>query len=418
MKKKELFLLFLTVIYFILPLGAQDTEAVFTPFVTRLQGELRNNLVRLSWVDSPHVQGSVYVYRSSFPFEGTEPFRGAGTWLVEIPYGAQSFIDEIDVYGIQGNSLYYFASASDETGRSYDIPINLTNTVEIRVHGGNTAVEPAPYMAPEPPVRFTLSGISSLDAAVQGDRVIITFNKGSVGSASLYRSTKPIKEIQDLLGSVIVQTKINSPYTDYPVPGIPYYYAVIAEEDIIRGTVEIIEGRNVTRSSVVISTAGQGDSRSREIRAMPLPQLSAGAAIPLTYVPGNTSTPAELNAEAAKALGSIPARNRNEIAQKKPRVFARDLEASNTNAEEYALGFIIRGVFTSKNWNSAREELTRFLALPRSADNNARARFYLGQCYYFLNQNREALFEFLAIQEKYPSESREWIEACLTNSVQ
>ena len=419
MKKKSLFLLFLTVVFFILPLGAEDTEdAVFTPFVTRMQGELRNNLVRLSWVDSPHVRGSVYLYRSSLPFEGTGPFRRTGTRLVEIPYGAQSFIDEIDVYGIQGNSLYYFAAASDETGRSYDIPISLTNTVEIQIHGGNAVNEPAPYMAPEPPARFTPSGISSLDAAVQGDKVIITFSKGSVESASLYRSTKPINEIQDLLGSVIVQTRINSPYTDYPVPGIPYYYAVIAEEDVIRGSVEIIQGRNVTRSPVVISAAGQGDSRTREIRAMPLPQLSSGAAIPLTYVPGNASTPAELSAEAAKALGSIPARNRNETTQKKPRVFSRDLEASNTGAEEYALGSIVRGTFTSKNWNSAREELTRFLALPRTADNNARARFYLGQCYYFLNQNREALFEFLAIQEKYPSESREWIEACLTNPAQ
>ena len=430
MGKKNLFWFLLVMAFTALPLNAQNAETgaapgttvsegtvVFAPFVSHLQGELRNNLVRLSWVDSPHIRGPVYIYRSSFPFDEGDPFRGAGIKIIEIPYGAQSFIDEIDIYGIQGKTLYYFAAASEETGRSYDIPISFTNTVDIEIPAGDIVQEPAPRELPAAAETRTLYGISSVEAAVQGDRVIITFNEGAVKNVSIYRSTRPIRETQDLLGSVIIQTKISSPFTDSPVPGIPYYYAVISEEDLVRGAVEIVPGLNVTRSPVEITTAGQGDFRNRDIRAMPLPLISAHAAIPGTNTFSGPPAPAELSAEAAKALGNIPPRSRSETVKKKPRVFARDLDTSNAGIEEYALGSIIRGSFSQKNWNSARDELVRFLALPRSAEINARSRFYLGQCYYFLHQNREALFEFLAIQDRYPSESREWIEACLTNPV-
>jgi TolA-binding protein len=100
-------------------------------------------------------------------------------------------------------------------------------------------------------------------------------------------------------------------------------------------------------------------------------------------------------------------------ALKTPRVFTRDLEGTPTNGEDYALASIIKGSFFARNWEAAREELAKFLALPRSAEATARAKFYLGQCFYFLRQPREGIFEFLAIQDRFPTEAGEWVQASL-----
>jgi len=419
MKIKYLILFLITVI-FTLPLGAQSTAgsegtAVFAPFVSRLQGEVRNNLVRLSWTDSADVRGPVYIYRSDHPFEGMGPFQGAR--YIEIPYGIQNFIDETEA----GGTLYYFVAASDETGRSYDIPINFTNTISVLISAepasaAGSAVPAAAPIVNEPAAvernAIILPGLASIEAAVLGDRVVITFSEGSTKNATLYRSIRPITQTPDLLGAVIIQTKVSSPYTDYPVPGIPYYYAVIAEEDLVRGAIEIIPGHNATSHPVEISSGRTGDSQNRDIRAMPLPQISVQAAIP--GMPSYNETPpqAQLSPQAAKALGNIPERPRQESALKKPRVFARDLEISAAG-DEHTLSYIVRGPFSSRNWEAARNELARFLVLPRNPDITARARFYLGQCYYFLNQGREGLFEFLAIRERYPAESMDWIQSSL-----
>ena len=389
-----------------LPLAAQSEAKVFAPFVSRLEGEVRNNLVRLSWADSADVRGPVRIYRSDFPFDLDSPLGSLR--LVEIPYGAQSYIDEIESSG----TFYYFASASDETGRSYDIPIPFSNTIGVQVSMNGIAAPFVPAPAPEGRAQRYTAGISSLEANAQGDRIIVTFSTGDARNATLYRSTRPIRETPDLLGAVIIQTQINSPYTDSPVPGIPYYYAVVAEEDLVRGTVEIIPGRNATLAPAVALAGGPapgGEARQMP-RPMPLPQITPSASG--TDYAGIPRT-AELSPQAAKALANIPAQPQAAAELKRPRAFARDLDTSPSGGEDYALTSIVRGPFFAKNWEAAREELARFLALRRSPEAAARARFYLGQCYYFLQRPREGLFEFLAIQDRYPAEAREWIQASL-----
>jgi len=433
MKIMRLFWLFLTMAVILLPLAAQavlvtplrdalsvieekevpSKTEIFAPFVSRLQGELKNNLIRLSWVDSPDVRGPVYVYRSSIPFEttGLQPEIRP----VEVPYGIGSFVDEIETGGTAA-ALYYFAVASDQEGRSYDIPIAYTNTISIQLPAENSAsFVPAAVPRQEPGIPPDKPfGISSLQAVARDNGVLITFSEKQAPSgtsgAVLYRSFQPLRQTPDLLGAVIVQTKISSPFTDYPVPDIPYYYAVITEEDLIRGTVEIVPGHNATLAPVKVSTGRTGPGQ--DIRAMPLPQISVQGAIPALGDYADIPPPKELSPEAAKALGDLPARSAD-AGLKTPRVFARDIAVPQAGGEEYALSLIVKGSFAVRNWEAARDELIRFLALPRSPETKARARFYLGQCSYFLRQPREGLFEFLSIQDRYPIETREWIQASL-----
>jgi hypothetical protein len=255
------------------------------------------------------------------------------------------------------------------------------------------------------------TAIRGITASAEGDKVIISFSAEE--GAVLYRSVRPLREAGDLLNAVIVQPGIVSPFTDYPVPGIPYYYAVIPEADITGGTVRIIPGLNATTQSVEAASGRRAELREPGIRSLPLPQISLQTASPGMNAFNETPPRAELSPEAAKVLGNtIPSSGNRAEPLKKPRVFNQDLEIP-AGGEEHILRSIVQGSFSRNEWEIARDELNRYLALPRSSLPEARARFYLGQCCYFTGAYRESLFEFLAVQSDYPAEAAEWIRSVL-----
>ncbi|QQO08288.1 hypothetical protein [Breznakiella homolactica] len=389
-------------------------SAVFAPFISRLTVEVRNNLIRLSWRDSQDVRGPVYVYRSERPFESTGP--SGLERPVEVPYGVQSYIDEV----VSAGTFYYFIAASDEQGRRYEMAIPLNNTISVAIQDFSEAPVISDGTTENQLPASVQTGLVSLEALLQGDAVIISFRvTGENKTGVLYRSVQPIRRTQDLLSAVIVQSGVQSPFVDYPVPGIPYYYAVVFEEDIARGQVSVVPGQNSTIAAVEVPEGtyrvGLPDRRT-DLRSMPLPLISVYTAVPggtgYTEVP----IPGELSPEAAKAVGDLTRNSsgQKQAIQKQPRAFSQDLEGTS-GGEEYTLKAIVRGPFSKRSWDQARDELIQFLSLPRSSQAEARARFYLGQTYYFLGQPREALFEFLLVQSHYEEEASEWIQATLAD---
>ena len=407
-------LLFLTLIF---PLASQEV-----PIVTQLQGEVRNNLIRLSWQNRSEAEGPVYIYRTPFPvqeeilypdfllFQGVRP--------IEIPFGIVFYVDEVEYHG----TYYYFIAASDTEGYHYNEPILWDNFIGVHVASGLNPPQFTPsyssltapvmtitpqFIAPEMGAQTMQMGISAMQIIPHNDRVIISFSRGNTRSAALYRSIRPILHTPDLLRSVIVQTGITSPFIDFPLPGIPYYYAVINEDDLVRGTVTVIPGVNSSLNPVEVS-AGRDDmgidAPPEAIRLTPLPQLRSSTEIPDTL---------RANQNFGSILQSIPLRPSVDPSSRSPEFFVSDMETNPSAGEDFALSSILTGSFMDRDWQNASDELFRFLALPRSSSTTARARFYLGQCFYFLNMPREALFEFLAIQETLPNESRDWIQACL-----
>jgi hypothetical protein len=397
-------------------------ESIFVPFVSRIQGEIKNHLLRLSWIDSPSVRGPVFIYRSTVPFEEISP--ASRSRPVEVPYGAKSYIDELEGPG----TFYYFVAASDEWGQKYEILIPFGNSISIQVseQGAVIGVPQVPAQPQTPgqlpaPVRSQVPepaeepAIRNIKASVEGDKVIISFSGGAGKRPILYRSIRPFKEARDLLSAVIVQPGVSSPFIDYPVPGIPYYYALVPEADITGGTLAITPGINATTQSVEVST-GQRiglPPSSPGLRSLPLPQISLQAATPGMNAFSETPPPrAGLSPEAAKVLRDIPPAGERARPLKKPRAFNQDLELP-AGGEEHVLRSIIQGPFSKKEWETARDELIGYLALPRSSFSEARARFYLGQCYYFTGAYRESLFEFLSVQSDYPTEAAGWIQSVL-----
>jgi hypothetical protein len=387
-------------------------NVVFAPFVSRLQGEAKNNLIRLSWIDSPDVRGPVYIYRSQSPFGQNAP--APPVMPVEVPYGVQSYIDEAESSG----RWYYLVAASDEQGQRYDVVIPYNNMIEISVTEGLR--DPGQNLADPKAQTLEETMIFSLQAAVQGDGVVVSFrtmdrNKSPV----LYRGVQPIRTAADLLGAVIVQTGISSPFTDYPVPGIPYYYAVIFEEDLLTGRAGIFPGRNATTEAAEVPPGRYRvglPEAAGQIRSMPLPLIALNAVVPGAGGLSEIPVPVPLSTPVAKALADIKPAPAASAPEKSPQTFSQDRQTLS-GGEAYTLGIIVKDVFLKRDWENAREELLRFLSLPRSGGIEARARFYLGQVYYFTGQPREALFEFLAVQTAYPAEANDWIQASLTKLI-
>ncbi|MDR1058822.1 MAG: tetratricopeptide repeat protein [Treponema sp.] len=396
-------------------------NGVFVPFVTKLEGEVKNNLLRLTWTDSPDVRGPVFIYRSRVPIEGTNP--GARTRPIEVPYGAQSYIDEPEGSGV----FYYFIAASDEGGQKYEIFIPFNNIIAVTVaeeRPGSPSAGTAPAGGPPSAGPETGTGepppVSSIAARIEGNGVLVTFTAArEAAGLILYRSVRPLRQFSDLLQAVIVQSGLGSPFTDYPVPGIPYYYAVLREADLTGGTVELSPGRNATISPVEVppgkDRVGLPGSKTL-IRAMPLPLISVQGAVPGSDAFLESPLPGTLDPEVAKALGKfLPApsgEGGTKAPAKKPRAFNQDLEIP-AGGEEYTIRSIVQGPFVKREWDAGKDALTRFLSLPRTRTVEARARFYLGQVCYFLGEYRESLLEFLRIEQEYPGEAKEWIQAVL-----
>jgi hypothetical protein len=353
----------------------------------------------------------VYIYRSNTPFDTARP--GFGKALpVEVPYGVEYYIDETETTG----TIYYFVAASDEIGRRYDILLPVGNSVSVDI--SDLPFSETPAFVEEPKPLGLHGGIYGLETTVLGEGVTISFIANFPGrNLVLYRSVQPITRTIDLLSAVIVQSGLSSPFTDYPVPGIQYYYAVIFEDELIRGSVGIYPGYNATLKPVEVRTGGGRvglPGAKMEIRSMPLPLMSLDYAVPgLEGLADAPAKPVPPNPAIRRALESLGAPGPRPVPQKRPRAFSQDLDAEPAAGEEQALKTIVQGYFLKEDWENSCIELRRYLSLHHTAGIAARARFYLGQALYFSLSYREALREFLLVKDLFPQEANEWINASL-----
>ena len=379
------------------------------PHVTQLRAEARNNLIRLTWVDSPVGRGPVHIFRSTRPFSGSVP---PNIRPVVVNYGEEWFIDDADDL----DNLFYFVAASDVSGQVFDIIVPRANIINVNLSSGNFTGSSAEQAAaePVPPVRVSIvQGISNLYARQDGDRVIITFNTADPNrNAILYRSMQPVVQPHDLLNAVIVQTRVSSPFIDYPVPGLPWYYAVIYEEEISGGSMRIRSGFNSTVSSVLIPF---DDEVEHSLRPIPLPIMTLRNprqdGFFLNPIP-EAGAEMSLSEQSVNMLRALQMPLKTPPPMKEPRVFTVDMEVP-PGGDELALYQIIKDYFQENNWEGTRDNLRHFLSLPRSANIEIRARFYLAQSLYFLGDYREALLEFLYVRSHHDEEASAWINAVL-----
>lgn len=398
---------FLSILFFLICviLPAQTGNG-FSPVVSQIKAESRNNFIRLTWIDSPDARGRVYIFRSTRPFGDSIP---ANIRPVTVRYGEQYFIDDTD----DMENLYYFIAASDSTGRRFDVIIPNTNTIGINIAKGEVTTPPVVVQEKE-----VIQGISNLRARQEEGRVIITFDvTGKQKNTILYRSMQPIRQPRDLLNAAIVKSGVSSPFTDFPVPGISWYYALAFEDEVTSGSMILKPGVNTIASAVTISA---GQTAEKAIRPIPLPimTLSNTASIsgPFLNDSNADSGRVPLSEKTEKMLSDSGLPEKAVHEKRSPRVFTEDLQMPSSGSDS-ALFQIINEYFVAGNWEGARTALLNYLSLSRSKDVEARARFYLGQALYFTGNYRGALFEFLSISSAHPAEANSWIDTVLSAMV-
>jgi hypothetical protein len=402
----------------------QTKDMIFAPFVSGLRADVNGRQVRLSWADSESVKGPVYIYRSAQPYQNTNSENANQT--AEVAYGVRTYMDNLPSDG----KWYYFVAASDQTSQKYELVLQFSNTLEVVADIGNenyTQVfskstqgvpEPyqraygntssaAPYYGPfdgiiQAPARGSITGIT---AASSGTGIEIRFQAADPSkNAVLYRNIKPLRSVSDLITSTVVALNIRSPYRDYATPGIPYYYAVVYEDDIKTGQGEIFPGSNATFIPAEISTnqklAVSGSNTANS--------ASAGSTGGLYTIPNQN--PNAVNSQ--QTYQAYPYQANDTLTISEPRVFNRDMQISD-DPDDHRLALIVQGPFMWRDWPAARERLTEFIIDTPNGGAAERARFYLAQCWYFIGDIRMALSTFLKLQQIYPDETAIWIQASL-----
>lgn len=231
----------------------------------------------------------------------------------------------------------------------------------------------------------------------------------------LYRSTTGFSSISSLAEAVPIAniTDDGLPFFDYPIPGIPYYYAIAEENEIASGKIQFINGINTINSPVeVFASPEEQEKKSIALqnRPIPLPFLNPEKQIKKRTEFFSSQTETLINALTAEKRDFrefIISSQRLE-----PYVFPDDKRTPD-GGESMELQRILKEYFYTKNWQKCNVELTNFLRIRRTSRVSARTHFYIGQTLFFQNLYDKALLEFLTAQDLYPSQAKEWAHYCL-----
>ncbi|UTD07804.1 hypothetical protein E4N90_07530 [Treponema denticola] len=231
----------------------------------------------------------------------------------------------------------------------------------------------------------------------------------------LYRSTTGFLSISSLAEAVPIAniTDDGLPFFDYPIPGIPYYYAIAEENEIASGKIQFINGINTINSPVeVFASPEEQDKKNVAVqnRPIPLPFLNPAKQIKKRTEFFSSQTETLINALTAEKRDFrefIISSQRLE-----PYVFPDDKRTPD-GGEGMELQRILNDYFYTKNWQKCNVELNNFLRIRRTSRVSARTHFYIGQTLFFQNLYDKALLEFLTAQDLYPSQAKEWAHYCL-----
>lgn len=406
MKNKVLSAFLLAALLF--PLYAQ--EEVFSPFVSRLKAAVRGPEIKLTWTDSPDMEGACMVYRHTAEITG-ETFRDAAL-VARVEPGVEYYIDSPPMRG-----EFYYAVLLSTGGRIFDVFIPFRNKTTRAIPVESTMAE-----------TDLAALISNIDARPEKDGIEISFTSSRADrELILYRSATPVFSAGQLGISNIVKKlrSLETRITDYPVPGVPFYYAVVDAKLLETGSAVLEPGKSVTVKPAEVPLPKEDlpvrvsvETPAETGRPMPLPYYYLSGRIsgegglapsPVHEVPPRRSLPPAVrkaaDALAAKAARPVPPDFRPVILQSD--------KALGTSREEYTLKTILSGPFLERNWRETAMLLTHFLNMHLSEDMRAKAHFYRAQSLFFQREYKESFMEFLPALDGRYAEVRPWLDEIL-----
>lgn len=377
---------------------------IFSPFPSSLRATETGEGIRLSWRDSPDVLGTYHIFRHTMEINA-EKFDKAEE-IGTVPPGISTFID----YPGDKSNYFYAVLIEDSAGGLYELFIPFRNITVYPVSAQPVTSE-----------KELSTNITGLSAQVIGDGVQLRFETDKTNrTLTIYRHTDPIADIDDLLlaSSIAMIGSDQSVYTDYPVPGIPYYYGVFDTKLIQSGTFVFNPGQNISVQPVKIGRETERTglaAPNTSLRSPPLPKLMLQRSV----VSGEQLAPSlNLISPDRRPMAESTRTSVHDLLAGIPRSEEKPVEAEilpvhvhgDFSGAAYTLSLILRERFLKGDYKETASSLKEFLSIKREDSIDRAARFYLGQACYFNGEYREALFQFLSAEQDYYAESQVWID--------
>ncbi len=384
---------------------SQSPEA-FSPFVSRLKAEVTDNRIKLTWKDSTDVEGDCLIYRATQ--EITDAVFSQATLIATVPGGIEFFIDTPS----DEKAYYYAVLVQDSSKKLYKIFIPFRNVTSFGAAVSTTS--------PEEALAAVITGIRA--AAPTGeDSIILSFQSSKTDRDLLvFWGTSPLARAEDLLRGAS-KAALDPGVTSYKIPvvrGVDYYFAVLDSGLFKIGKTPLVPGQNTTTSPVQIPLPPRAASSPTTTvrRALPLPslQLAEGQGAAL-HQENASALPEEkpVSAATTKAIGEIMKEAGSGQGRPTTLDILEDDRTPAASGELASLQAIVSGQFGKADYAETERLIRDFLSIGRSAEVEARARFYLGQVIFFQNKPREAAMEFIMARDYFYRETQRWLDICL-----
>ncbi len=386
--------------------SARNADGTLEPFVSGLRVATRDPRVRLTWREAHENVVLHHIYRA--PVEITEETFDQAVRVGTVDAETETFVDVPSEAG-----TYYYAvlgETADGAVREVFLQFRNKTTQPVRIRSVAERVEPP-------------AEIISLNVERRGDEILLRFRANRPGrNLAVFRSTGPLASLDDLAVATridIVDSDRRS-YTDFPVPGIEYYYGIFDTQRIADGEVAFDQGRNVSQQAVALPLQAATVSRTMPEeqlpRRRPLPflmideTLREGTALvssPLRLTPEPRPLEEDTIAAVEAALGPIPS---TADADPPDPVILPEERLTDAKGPRFTLKTIVEGPFAAGRWEEAIDLLENLLTISLAEDVEARVHFYLGQARYFAGETRRAFLEFVLARDAYFLETKPWID--------
>jgi len=378
-----------------------------TPFVSKLKAKAVDSRILLTWRNPKDLEGFALLYRHSDEI-GRENLDQAQL-LARLAPDRESYEDtppELRPY-------YYAVLIEDSAGKLQKLFVPLRNKTS---EGAQISILPS--------VESIASQVTGIRALVVEDSVEVAFQASNPNRGLLlFRSNTPMRSTEDLLEAFApIQLDTGATrFTDYPIPGVEVYYAVIDTEVFKLGKQELVAGQNSTDRSVSVPlevervalppAATEGQRAAYEAApSVTLPYLQ-----PRLYSSGRFALPQavqQLDPQTQGAIARILSDAPPLEAKQRSVVILPEDRSTLAAGESASLQKILREYLLTGDYQGAETKLQGFLNLRRSAYTEARVRFYLAQAYYFQGLYEESLLEFVLAQDELYAPVQSWLESC------
>ncbi len=404
---------FILLVGFLIGSQLSLSAEIFAPFVSGLSVSVSANTVSMSWKPAPSGIAVYDIYRSTESFS-EESFDRA-VKIGSVSSDMSTYTD----YPPTTDNYYYAVLGRSDDNTLYKLFIPYRNITVAPV-----AVETTDSM------KAVATKISQLTATPTDDAIRLDFESSKPNrEVIIYRSNSSIQSQQDLIEANAIATisSQEQQYTDFPLGGISYYYAVVDAEMAKAGSYDFRSGENSLAEPVELPVGTQISLQGpqTETRITPLPYLLLNNG---SFAQANFSRPSAPLNEGTQAVwkklnrrlssGSAPSAASPDILPLDRTDQSRQAGQSGTGSSaqnsDQQLAQIVNSSFPEdirdrSAWQNAEKQLGAFFNISRTDSVETRAHYYMGQVYFFQKKYKQAFFEFLMAQEEFYAEVQPWL---------